>query len=228
MKSANKFHFVFILCLFLQNSTYQKVNAQTMEKQLGISIDTTFDINILKSYLGRYDIDFGYGRILTFTQEGKQLYVQITGQPKTPVYLSSFAEFYWKNIDGLDAKVQFVNEGKGGVDQLFFFIDTQKFHAKKMIDEAPVEVDPAIFERYVGKYNLGDFMIIFSREGDNLYSQALVPGGPKIMLLPASDVEYFSYEASVRFKFLTGDDGNVNSIIVYINGQNMRGEKVKE
>ena len=228
MKKTSKFYVAFIGCMFFMQCTYREADAQSKEKPSNFSVDTTLDVNWIKSYLGRYDIEFTYGRILTFTLEGKQLYAQVTGQPKTLIHSSSQGEFYWKNVDDLDVKVQFVDDGKGVVDQLFFFLGTQKFHAKKMKDEVPVTVDPSIYNKYVGKYNLGEFMVIFSREGDNLYSQAMVPGGPKILLLPASNTEYFSIESSVRFKFSIDANGTTDAVIVYMNGQDMRGGKVKE
>jgi hypothetical protein len=228
MRKLKSLYIVLFISVCYQYLAIQLAYAQNKGKQYSFSFDSALNTRILKSYMGRYDIENSYGRILSVTIENNQLYAQITGQPKIMMNYSMPGEFYWKSIDSVVVKVKFIDNGQGIIDKLIFFLDTQMFNAKKMIDEAPVEVDPSIFARYVGTYDLAAFRVVFSREGDNLYSQALVPGGLKILLLPASDYEYFSLESSVRFKFSIGEDMNANSVIVNMNGQDIQGKRIKE
>jgi hypothetical protein len=51
----------------------------------------------LDRYVGKYQL--GSHFILTVTREGSQLYTQITGQPKAPVYAEAPNKFFWKVVN---------------------------------------------------------------------------------------------------------------------------------
>lgn len=60
--------------------------------------------------LGRYQ--YGPGAIMTFSREGKQLYAQLTGQPKLPIFPVNETTFEWKLVE---AKVEFIKDNKGKI-----------------------------------------------------------------------------------------------------------------
>jgi CubicO group peptidase (beta-lactamase class C family) len=65
----------------------------------------------LDAYVGKYD----YGQkqvVLTVTREGKQLYAQLTGQPRFEIFPASADAFVWKVVD---AKITFVRDAAGKV-----------------------------------------------------------------------------------------------------------------
>lgn len=193
-----------------------------MAKQSSIDSEITVDKNLLISYVGRYN--YGQGMVLIVTLEGNQLYAQLTGQPKFPIFPSSKNEFYWKVVD---ASVTFAADEKGDVTQAIHHQNGRQFEAKKLTDETPVVVDPAVFDKYIGKYDAGNnSIIIISKDGDKLFAQG--PNLPKYQLLPASETEYFLREVNARLTFKVTGDGRADSIIINFNGIESTAIKLKE
>ncbi len=63
----------------------------------------------LDAFVGRYQ----YGpAIMTCTREGKQLFAQVAGQPKLPIFAVAENTFVWKAVQ---AKVEFVKDENGEV-----------------------------------------------------------------------------------------------------------------
>ncbi len=65
---------------------------------------------MLEPILGQYQ--YGPGAVLTVTRDGTQLFAQLTGQPKMPIFPVSETEFEWRVVK---AKVQFVKDDGGQV-----------------------------------------------------------------------------------------------------------------
>jgi hypothetical protein len=61
----------------------------------------------LDAFVGIYQ--YGPGAIMTFSREGKQLYAQLTGQPKLPIFSVNETTFEWKLVE---AKVEFIKDNK--------------------------------------------------------------------------------------------------------------------
>jgi len=139
------------------------------------------DENILKSYVGRYD--YTQGAVLIVTLEDKQLQAQLTGQPKFPIFPSSKNEFYWKVVE---ARIKFVTDDKGNVTNAIHYQNGSELEAMRLKDETPVAVNPAVFDKYVGKYDAGEGnIVVITKEGDKLLAQG--SDLPVYQLLPASD-----------------------------------------
>jgi hypothetical protein len=186
-----------------------------------ISKDTTVNENILKGYVGRYD--YTQGRILLVTLEDKQLLVQLTSQPKIPIFPSSKDEFYCKVVD---ARLKFVTDQKGNVTGVIQYQNGMQFEAVKLKDETPVAVDPAIFDKYTGKYDAGDNnTVVISKEGDKLFAQGW--DLPVYQLLPASDTEYFVNEVNARLMFKVSGE-KADSILINMGGDEVTAIRVKE
>jgi CubicO group peptidase (beta-lactamase class C family) len=177
-----------------------------MQKQSSFGSDLFIDESTLKSYVGRYD--YGQGRVLIVTLDGKQLNAQMTGQPMFPIFPSSKNEFNWKVVE---AKVRFETNENGIVTNLIHYQGGQQLVAQKLKDETPVTVNPSIFDKYTGKYDMGNSTVFeVSKEGDKLMVQG--PNMPKYQLFPASETEYFAREVTIRLTFIINADGKVNAI----------------
>ena len=186
-----------------------------------ISKDTTLDENILKSYVGRYD--YIQGSVLLVTLEDKQLQVQLTAQPKIPIFPSSKDEFYTKVVD---ARLKFVTDQKGNVTSVIQYQNGMQFEAMKLKDEIPVAVDPAIFDKYIGKYDAGNNnTVVISKEGDKLFAQGA--DLPVYQLLPASETEYFLKEVNARLKFKVSGE-KADSILINMAGNEITAIRLKE
>ncbi|WP_321517398.1 serine hydrolase [uncultured Bacteroides sp.] len=183
-----------------------------MTKQPSFASDISVDENTLKNYVGRYN--YGQGAVLTVTLEGKQLYAQMTGQARYPIYPSSNDEFNWKVVE---ASIKFIKDERGNVTHAIHHQGAQQIEANKLKDENPVAINPSVFDKYVGKYDLGNnYFIIVSKDGDRLFMQWA--NLPKYQLLPASETEYFLRETNIRLTFKINEEGINDFITVNING----------
>jgi len=68
---------------------------------------------ILKQYVGTYEIQPGLN--VTITLEGNQLFTQVTGQPKFPLFAESETKFFLKIVDAQD---EFIKDEKGAVTHM--------------------------------------------------------------------------------------------------------------
>jgi hypothetical protein len=193
------------------------LRGQTVSKDSVIKVDE----NILKNYVGRYD--YTQGGVLLVTLEDKQLQAQLTGQPKFPIFPSSNNEFYWKVVD---ARIKFVTDEKGNVTNAIHYQNGSELVAMRLKDETPVNVNAAVFDKYVGKYDAGEGnTVAITKEGDKLFAQG--PGLPAYQLLPASETEYFLREVNARLIFkLTGD--KADSILINKAGDEITATRIKE
>ena len=215
MKTCKSFQFRFlftIIALFSMISSHGQTPGNP---------DVTVDENTLKSYVGRYD--YSQGAVMIVTLEEKQLQAQLTGQPKFPIFPSAKDEFYWKVVD---ARVKFVTDEKGNITNAIHFQNGNQFEAMKLKDETPVTVDPGVFNKYVGKYDIGENnILVITKEGDKL----LVQGAnlPPYQLLPASETEYFLREANARLKFKVSGE-KADTVLIDMAGNPLTAIRVME
>lgn len=76
-----------------------------------------------------------------------------------------------------------------------------------------VQVDPRIFDRYMGTYHLDpNFSIEITRQGDRLFGQATCQ--PKFEIFPESEKDYFLKVVGAQITFVTGRQGRASSLIL--------------
>jgi len=85
--------------------------------------------------------------------------------------------------------------------------------------------DPRTFDDYVGEYQLEPFNLIITHEGDKLFGQP--PGDSKEELQPQEDGTFNVTNVNAKVKFVRDDKGKVVEMVVNLNGQEMKGKKVK-
>ena len=89
-----------------------------------------------------------------------------------------------------------------------------------------VAVDPAIYEKYVGSYQITpDVVLAITTEAGQLFGQAT--NEPRFEIFPESETDYFVKEADVQLHFQVGADGTVTGVIVLRDGQEFQAEKVE-
>ena len=89
-----------------------------------------------------------------------------------------------------------------------------------------IRVDAKIYDAYAGEYDFGQNRIIrITKEGDKLFGES--SRTPKSEMFPESETKFFLKGADVKFVFLRDDAGKVTGLILYANGQEMKGNKVK-
>jgi serine-type D-Ala-D-Ala carboxypeptidase/endopeptidase len=80
-----------------------------------------------------------------------------------------------------------------------------------------VAIDPKLFDRYVGRYELApNFILTVTRDESHLYLQAT--GQPKFEIFPESEREFFLKVVDAQLTFQTGPDGRATGVILHQNG----------
>lgn len=98
--------------------------------------------------------------------------------------------------------------------------------ALKKLENPTGKVDPAIYDAYVGQYELwSGFVITITREGDKLMEQAT--GQPKFELFPESETKFFLRVVDAQVTFVKDEKGQVTGIVLRQNGQDVPGKKIK-
>jgi uncharacterized pyridoxamine 5'-phosphate oxidase family protein len=175
----------------------------------------------LEAFVGRYD----YGAaILTVTREGKQLFAQLTGQPRFEIFPKSETEFFWKVVD---ARVTFVKNEKGEVIKAIHYQGGNVIDAMKLKEEAVVSLDPKLLDRYVGKYDYGQRkkILTVTREENHLFAQ--LTGQPKFEIYPKSETEFFWKVVAAYITFVTDERGKVTNGIHRQGGQTLEVPKIE-
>jgi len=88
------------------------------------------------------------------------------------------------------------------------------FHPRERVI---AKVDPAIYDAYVGEYEIAPGFILFvTREGDKLFNRALpiptpqsMADQPKSEMFPESETTFFVKDADATFTFIKNDKGQV-------------------
>lgn len=94
--------------------------------------------------------------------------------------------------------------------------------------KAPIgKVDSKTFDDFVGEYEVDPVgVLIVTHEGDKLFAEPR-EGGSKEELLPQDDGSFSVTNVGAKIKFTRDDKGKVIEIVVTLNGQEMKGKKVK-
>ena len=88
-----------------------------------------------------------------------------------------------------------------------------------------VPIDPALFDRYAGRYRYSDTDILtVVRDGDRLFGQE--PGQPTFELLPEGERDFFLREADAQVTFESDGDGPATAAVWHQAGQDQRGVRL--
>lgn len=182
--------------------------------------DLAVDKSVYDDYVGKYD----YGSvILEVTREGDRLFAQMTGQPKYEIFPMSEAKFAWKVVD---AQVTFARNEAGEVTHVIHNQSGGEIKASKMQDMEIDEVDPDVYEAYVGDYDYGGGAILtVTIEGDQLFAQ--MTAQPKFEIFPVSETKFTWNVVNAQIKFIKDDNDKVVKAIHYQGGMEIEATKIK-
>lgn len=83
-----------------------------------------------------------------------------------------------------------------------------------------VKVDPKIYDRYLGRYELApNFILTVTREGDHLFAQAT--GQPKFELFAESEKEYFLKVTDAQITFQTNGATPASALVLHQYGRDI-------
>jgi serine-type D-Ala-D-Ala carboxypeptidase/endopeptidase len=189
--------------------------------------EVSVDPAILDRYVGLYELAPNF--VLAITREGSQLFSQATGQRVIELFAESETKFFPKVID---AHITFQPGPEGratglilhqGVDHPAKRIES---HAAAPKQRKEITVDPALFDRYTGRYQLAPtFILTVTRENDRLYLQAT--GQPKFQLFAETDRDFFLNEVDAQVTFVTDLAGRATKAILHQNGIDQDAKRIE-
>jgi D-alanyl-D-alanine-carboxypeptidase/D-alanyl-D-alanine-endopeptidase len=88
------------------------------------------------------------------------------------------------------------------------------------------EIDPALLDRYVGKYALTPaFVLEVTREGDGLFVQAT--GQEKLPVFAENETTFFYKVVDAQLSFELGPDGKAARVTLHQGGYNQAGQRIE-
>ena len=88
------------------------------------------------------------------------------------------------------------------------------------------EVNPRIYDAYVGQYELApDLIVTVTKENNRLFAQAT--GQPKFELYPESETKFFARVANIQVTFVKNEKGEVTQLIAHQEGTDTAAKKIK-
>jgi CubicO group peptidase (beta-lactamase class C family) len=193
------------------------------------------DPAIFADYEGVYQIEEGAYRFIT--PEDSVLYSQHSSGAQFRIFPEAEDKFFFEHDHMTTLK--FVRDEKGEVIRHVLHKPGKDTPAEKLGPEEAekvlaereakwqtAEVDPAIYEKYVGEYKLpiGLNLTVRTREG-RIFTQGT--GQPEAELFPKSETEYFLKVVDAQITFVLGDNGEVTGLVLHQAGQDFPGEKIK-
>lgn len=183
---------------------------------------------ILDRYVGVYRIDAESTR--TVRREGDHLVTERTGGAPNAAWPLSATEFFYKEtpahlhfeVDANGKTIAMVMDRHYGGDER-----AVKISSELPKELQPVTVNPAIYDRYVGVYELAPtFRINVTREGAHLFAQAT--GQAREEILPSSESDFFMRATDVKFSFVRDpNSGAVTGLVLHQGGQDTPAKKLK-
>lgn len=184
----------------------------------------------LEPLVGRYE--FSPGVEVAISREGERLFAAATGQPRAEIFAESETVFFFS---GVDADVEFRTDDQGrvhsltvtqlGAEQVARKLDSDATQPDEWFGYRLADVDPALYDGYIGEYRLTPAMIFtITREGDALFAQ--LTNQPRLEIFPASEVLFFYKAIDAQITFVTDDTGRAGALVLHQAGQELRAERV--
>jgi CubicO group peptidase (beta-lactamase class C family) len=190
-----------------------------MKARQTFTSDTTVDLSIYDSCVGRYDF---MSMVITITKEGDRLFGQLTGQRKIELHPRSETEFFVKEVD---VQFTFVKNEKGEVDKVIVLDRGRRIVASRLEEIKVAEVDPSIYDAYVGQYDFKMGVLTVTKEGNRLLAQ--MTGQPKFEIFPRSETEFFWKVVNAQITFMKNEKGEVVKAILRQAGSEFEVPKIK-
>ncbi len=136
--------------------------------------------------------------------------------------------------EGYRAFIGFVPKTHAGVVVLSNSADTIDDIAVHLLDKdtplrtlyREVEIKPATFDNYVGRYQINDtFFVNVTRDGNHLYVQGF--GQPRAELFPNGDDQFFLRVVNAEVDFHTDSSGRATSVTLTQDGKSVIGQLVQ-
>ena len=183
---------------------------------------------ILERYEGNFKAE-GEDILRSVTVEEGVLRVQFTGNVPLPLHPAGENDFFFDNSL---TRISFDLGDDGRAVAMLQKSWGRPVERVPLTDEKPPESpDPVsigveILEQYVGVYELApSFHLTVTLEGEQLSIQAT--NQPVVEVYPESEALFFYTVVEAKVEFMRGDDGAVESLMLYQGGQEIPGRKIE-
>jgi CubicO group peptidase (beta-lactamase class C family) len=114
-----------------------------------------------------------------------------------------------------------------GVDDIGrHLLDSQSPLLEPPKQRQEISVDPELFDRYVGRYQLAPtFILTITREGDRLFAQATGQG--KAEIFAESEREFFYKIVNAQLTFEVDGEGRATQLTLHQNGRHMPAKRIE-
>jgi serine-type D-Ala-D-Ala carboxypeptidase/endopeptidase len=109
----------------------------------GSARESTVSAKVLDGYVGHYEM--APTVVFSVTREGDQLFVQITGQPRSAVYSKTEKDFFYKIVD---AQISFQTDAQGQTIGLVLHQNGRDQTAKRISDVEAKQSEEALAKRF--------------------------------------------------------------------------------
>jgi CubicO group peptidase (beta-lactamase class C family) len=180
-----------------------------------------------QEYVGVYKISENEERIISM--KGNQFYSQRTGGPKFEIFPYVTDAFYFKDSP---SRLRFIRNNEGKIEAMEMngreFIAQVCIKTNKPVpqDKVEVEIDVAVFDKYVGEYELAPGFIIKVWRDDTLF-KAQATGQPPFEIFAESESKFFLKVVDAQLEFKKDDLGKVTELVLQQGGNEMPGKKIK-
>jgi D-alanyl-D-alanine carboxypeptidase len=184
----------------------------------------TLDPVVFDAYVGQYEIAPNF--IITIRREGTEFFSQATGQQSFEIFPETDTRFF---VKAFDAQLEFNKDVTGKVGGLTLYQAGRVTPARKISDELPkartvMQLDPALYDKYTGEYELSPgFIIAVRKENGKLVAQATGQGPAEIF--PESETKFFYKIVDAQLEFIKDASGNINSLKLYQGSNIVSGKK---
>ncbi len=190
--------------------------------------EITLDEKTLDNYLGRYQFDPNV--VLTVIRRKNHLFAQLTGQSEAEIFAKNKQEFFYKIAN---AQIVFKTDSENHIIGLTLYQNGRELRAEKLPgpplvapEHHQIPVDPRIYDRYVGKYQLAPtFVLTVTQEGEHLFVQAT--NQPRFEVFPESPQKYFYKVVDAQIAFQVDAAGRATGLILHQAGQDIPGKRVE-
>jgi CubicO group peptidase (beta-lactamase class C family) len=197
-----------------------KALGKPMEERKTVQLDTA----TLDEYVGVYRFDPQTVRAIT--REGSKLFAQRSGGEKREIAALAKDEFVYPDA----TRLHFRRDAQGKVTGVGFSppfgpaAEGTKTDEPLPQERKEVKVDPAVYDAYVGEYELRPaFSITVVREGDQIFAKPT--GQPKAELFPESETLFFLKVVDAQIEFVRGADGKVTGLVLHQGGRDIPGKR---
>ena len=136
-----------------------------------------------------------------------------------------YRSFLGFDLESRTGVVVLSNSGDSVDDLGFHLLDSRYHLVLPPAFRTVVEVDPAVYDDYAGRYELAENVVFtVTRQGDSLYVQ--ITGQPRFEVFPESETTYFYRVVDAQITFGRGDDGSVDHLVLHQNDMDQRAERI--